>query len=153
MIAAMNCPTCGAPLDVADTSCPKCGSLRSVASTSPIDRIADSAAEAAHDVVRAVPSVPKVGDEVAAAGREVLRTARSSGKGAGTTAKNLTSPEPFPRVPRTVRSDVDRRSRERTVASTGTSRARTRARVRADPARAGQHPSQATERRAREDET
>lgn len=153
MIAAMNCPTCGAPLDLGATSCPKCGALRGVASTSPIDRLADTAAEAVHDVGRAIQSVQRVGDEVAATGREALRTVRSSGsrgKGAWSAAKNLTSPDSSKRTPRV---DTDRRSRGRTTPSTGISRARARASARADRARASRRPIRPTEHRAREDET
>ena len=153
MIASMNCPACVAPLDVGDPSCPKCGALLSVAASGPVDRLANTAAEGVHDAVRAVPSVQEVGDEVAAAGRDSLRTAGSSGsrvKGGRTAATSLTSPDSYARTPGAA---TDRRSRRRITPSTRTSRARARANARDDRTRGSHPPIRSTERRAREDET
>jgi hypothetical protein len=74
----MQCSECGSEAPEGATECRTCGAELTVTASSPIDRIADDAAQAVHDVVRAVQSVQRVGTEVRDAGRAVAATASSS---------------------------------------------------------------------------
>jgi hypothetical protein len=79
----MKCPECEANVPSDAEQCATCGAALPSTGSSPVDRIADDAAQAVHDVVRVVQTVQKIGDEFAEASRSVAARTKSMKAGPG----------------------------------------------------------------------
>lgn len=81
-VMSMKCSECGAEMLDDAERCTRCGAVQMSSMSTHVDQIADDAAKVVHDVVRAMKSVQKVGDDVSKASQAASKQTKAVKGGA-----------------------------------------------------------------------